>query len=234
VETMRREGYEFQLGQPKVVIKEIDGFRNEPVELLYINVAEQFYGKVIDIVTQRKGDIINIHRKDERVSLEFKISARGLIGLTNPVLTATEGEAVISHRFKGYEPWKGTIQGKRNGAIIAMETGTAIAYSLDKLQDRGRFFIEPNEEVYAGQVIGESTRYDDLVVNVIKTKKLSNMRAAGADEKMSIAPAVKFSLEEAMEYIAGDEYLEVTPKAIRIRKIVLSELERKRQRKTAE
>jgi GTP-binding protein len=234
VETMRREGYEFQLGQPKVVIKEIDGFKNEPVELLYINVAEAFYGKVIDIVTQRKGDIINIHRKDERVSLEFKISSRGLIGLTNPVLTATEGEAVISHRFKGYEPWKGNIQSKRNGAIIAMETGTAIAYSLDKLQDRGRFFIEPNEEVYAGQVIGESTRYDDLVVNVIKTKKLSNMRASGSDEKMSIAPAVKFSLEEAMEYIAGDEYLEVTPKAIRIRKIVLGELERKRQRKTVE
>ncbi|MCG6959276.1 translational GTPase TypA [bacterium BMS3Abin03] len=230
VETIRREGYEIQLGQPKVVIKEIDGFKNEPIELLNVNVPEKFSRKVIKIVTKRKGDILKIEKKNDRINLEFKITSRGLIGLTNPILTATEGEAVISHRFKGYEPWKGEIHSKRNGALIAMETGTSIAYSIDKLQDRGRFFIEPNEEIYAGQVIGESTRYDDLVVNVIKTKKLSNMRAAGSDEKASIAPAVKFSLEEAMEYIAEDEYVEVTPKSIRLRKILLSEHERKRKK----
>lgn len=233
VETMRREGYEFQLGQPKVVIKEIDGYKNEPIELLFVDVAEKFSGKVIEVVTRRKGDILNIVNKGDRVKLEFKISARGLIGLTNPLLTVTEGEAVISHRFKGYEPWKGEIQSKRNGAIIAMETGKAIAYSIDKLQDRGVFFINPNEEIYTGQVIGESTRGDDLVVNVIKTKKLSNMRASGADDKVTISPAVKFSLEEAMEYIKDDEYVEITPKSIRLRKIVLDELERKRDRKTA-
>ena len=231
VETMRREGYEFQLGQPKVVIKEINGFKHEPIELLNVNVSEKFSGKVIEIVTKRKGDILNIETKHDRINLEFKISARGLIGLTNPILTATEGEAVISHRFKDYEPWKGEIQSKRNGALIAMETGTSIAYSIDKLQDRGKFFIEPNEEIYAGQVIGENTRYDDLVINVIKTKKLSNMRAAGSDEKMSIAPAIKFSLEEAMEYIGEDEYVEVTPKSIRLRKILLCEHERKRKKK---
>jgi len=231
VETMRREGYELQLGQPQVVIKEIDGFKNEPVELLFINVAEEFSGKVIEIVTKRKGDILNIEKKNDRINLEFKISARGLIGLTNPILTATEGEAVISHRFKGYEPWKGPIQGKRNGALIALETGTAIPYSIDKLQDRGKFFIDPNQNIYAGQVIGEGTRQDDLVINVIKTKKLSNMRASGSDEKMAIAPATKFSLEEAMEYVGEDEYVEVTPKSIRLRKIMLNELDRKRSRK---
>ena len=232
IETMRREGYELQLGQPKVVIKKIDGYKNEPVELLYVNVSENFSGKVIEIITKRKGDIMNIEKKNDRINLEFKISARGLIGLTNPILTATEGEAVISHRFKGYEPWKGIIQSKRNGALIAMETGTSIAYSIDKLQDRGKFFIDPNEKIYAGQVIGMSTRYDDLVINVIKTKKLSNMRAAGSDEKLSIAPAIKFSLEEAMEYIGEDEYIEVTPKAVRLRKILLNELERKRKKKS--
>jgi GTP-binding protein len=231
VETMRREGYEIQLGQPKVVIKEINGFKHEPIELLNVNVSEEFSGKVIEIVTKRKGDILNIEAKNGRINLEFKISARGLIGLTNPILTATEGEAVISYRFKGYEPWKGEIQSKRNGALIAMETGTSVAYSIDKLQDRGEFFIEPNEKIYAGQVIGESTRDDDLVINVTKTKKLSNMRASGADEKASIAPAIKFSLEEAMEYIGEDEYVEVTPKSVRLRKILLSELERKRKRK---
>ena len=234
IETMRREGYEMQLGQPKVVIKEINGHKHEPVELLYVNVSEEFSGKVIEIVTKRKGDILNIETKNERINLEFKITARGLIGLTNPILTATEGEAVISHRFKGYEPWKGKIQGKRNGALIALETGTSIAYSIDKLQDRGKFFVEPNDVIYAGQVIGESTRYDDLVINVIKTKKLSNMRASGSDEKTSIAPAVKFSLEEAMEYIGGDEYVEVTPKSIRLRKILLSEHERKKKKKSVE
>jgi len=232
VETMRREGYEFQLGQPKVVIKEIDGYKHEPVELLNVNVSEEFSGKVIEIVTKRHGDIMNIETKNDRINLEFKISARGLIGLSNPILTATKGEAVISHRFKGYEPWKGEILSKRNGALIAMETGTAIAYSIDKLQDRGKFFIDPNEEIYAGQVIGESTRYDDLVINLIKTKKLSNMRASGSDDKLSIAPAIKFSLEEAMEYIGEDEYIEVTPKSIRLRKIMLNELERKRKKRS--
>jgi len=231
VETMRREGYELQLGQPKVVIKEIDGFKHEPVELLYVDVAEEFSGKVIEIVTRLKGDILNIEKKNDRINLEFKITTRGLIGLTTPILTVTEGEAVISHRFKGYEPWKGEIQSKRNGALIAMETGTAIAYSIDKLQDRGKFFIDPNEEIYAGQVIGESTRYEDIVVNVIKTKKLTNMRASGSDEKASIAPAIKFSLEEAMEYIGEDEYVEVTPKSIRLRKMLLSEHDRKRNKK---
>jgi len=231
VETMRREGYEIQLGQPKVVIKEIDGYKHEPVEILLINVSEDFSGKVIEIVTKRKGDIVNIEKKDDRTNLEFKITSRGLIGLTNPILTATEGEAVISHRFKGFEPWKGEIQGKRNGALIAMETGTSIAYSIDKLQDRGKFFINPNEEIYAGQVIGENTRAEDIVVNVIKTKKLTNMRASGSDEKVTIAPAIKFSLEEAMEYIGNDEYVEVTPKSIRLRKILLSEHERKRNKK---
>jgi len=232
VETMRREGYEIQLSQPKVVIKEIDGFKHEPIELLYVNVSAEFSGKVIEVVTKRRGDILNIETKNDRINLEFKIPARGLIGLTNPILTATEGEAVISHRLKGYEPWKGEIKSKRNGALIAMETGTSVAYSIDKLQDRGKFFIEPNEKIYAGQVIGESTRYDDIVINVIKTKKLSNMRAAGADEKASIAPAIKFSLEEAMEYIGEDEYVEVTPKSIRLRKILLSEHERKRKKKS--
>jgi GTP-binding protein len=232
VETMRREGFELQLGQPKVVTKEVNGFLHEPVELLYVNVTDTFSGKVIEIVTKRKGDILNIEKKDDRVNLEFKISARGLIGLTNPILTATEGEAVISHRFKDYEPWKGELTEKRNGALIAMETGTAIAYSIDKLQDRGKFFIDPNEDVYEGQVIGENNRQDDLVVNVIKTKKLTNMRASGSDDKTSIAPAVKFSLEEAMEYIGEDEYVEVTPKYIRLRKIMLKEHERKRQKNT--
>ncbi len=232
VETMRREGYELQLGQPKVVIKEIEGYKHEPVELLYVNIPQELSGKVIEIVSKRKGDILNIETKDDRINIEFKISARGLIGLANPILTATKGEAVISHRFKGYEPWKGEIQSKRNGALIAMETGTAIAYSIDKLQDRGNFFINPNENIYAGQVIGESTRYDDIVVNVTKTKKLSNMRAAGSDEKVSIAPAIKFSLEEAMEYIGKDEYVEVTPKSIRLRKILLSEHDRKRNKKS--
>lgn len=231
VETMRREGYELQLGQPKVVIKEIDGYKHEPVELLYVNIPQELSGKVIEIVSKRKGDILNIETKNGRINIEFKISARGLIGLNNPILTATGGEAVISHRFKGYEPWKGEIQSKRNGALIAMETGTSIAYSIDKLQDRGKFFIEPNEKIYAGQVIGESTRYDDIVVNVTKTKKLSNMRASGSDDKVSIPPAIKFSLEESMEYIGEDEYVEVTPKAIRLRKILLSELDRKRNKK---
>ncbi len=231
IETMRREGYELQLGQPKVVIKEIDGFKHEPVELLYINVDEGFSGKVIEIVTGRKGDILNIEKKDDRVNLEFKITARGLIGLRQPILTATEGNAVISHRFSGYEPWKGELVRKRNGALIAMETGTSIAFSIDKLQDRGKFFIDPMTPIYMGQVIGEHTKSDDLVVNVIKTKKLTNMRASGSDDKVSIVPAIKFSLEEALEYVGRDEYVEVTPKSIRVRKILLNEFERKREKK---
>ncbi|MCD4653635.1 translational GTPase TypA [bacterium] len=231
VETMRREGYELQLGQPKVVIKEIDGFKHEPIELLNVNVANQFSGKVIEIVSKRKGDILNIETKADRIILDFKISARGLIGLNNVILTATEGEAVISHRFKGYEPWKGDLQSKRNGALISMETGTALAYSIDKLQARGKFFINPNEEVYTGQVIGENTRQIDIMVNVTKGKKLSNMRSSGADDKVAIVPATKFSLEEAMEYIREDEYIEVTPKSIRLRKILLDEHDRKKKKK---
>lgn len=231
VETMRREGYEFQIGQPQVLIKEINGVKHEPVESLTISVPEPFSGKVIEIVTRRKGDIKNIDHRNDRVILVFEIPARGLIGLTNPILNATEGEAVIAHQFKSYEPWKGEIQNRINGSLIAMETGTAIAYSIDKLQDRGSFFIFPKEDVYAGQVIGEYTRQDDLLINVIKTKKLTNMRASGSDEKMVISPPIRFSLEEAMEYIKGDEYVEITPKSIRLRKIILDENERKRKAK---
>lgn len=230
VETMRREGYEFQLGQPHVVIRESNGVKQEPVELLTIHVPESFSGKVIEIVTKRRGEIGHIEMKKDRVVLEFTIPARGLIGLTNPILTVTEGEAVVAHRFKAFEPWKGDMQIRRNGSLIAMETGTAVAYSIDKLQDRGRFFIDPNDEVYAGQVIGENSRYEDIVVNVVKTKKLTNMRASGADDKAMIVPAIKFTLEEAMEYINDDEYVEVTPRSIRLRKIILDETERKRKR----
>jgi GTP-binding protein len=232
IETMRREGYELQLGQPKVIIREVDGVKHEPVESLTVLVPEEHQGKVIEIVTRRKGELINIQPRSDRTVLEFNIPSRGLIGLTNAVLTLTEGEAIMAHRFRAYEPWKGEIAGRRNGALIALETGTAIAYSIDKLQDRGRFFISPGDEIYAGQVIGENNRQDDLVVNVIKTKKLTNIRASGTDDKVAIAPAIKFSLEEAMEYIGGDEYVEVTPKSIRIRKIFLDEHERKRQSKS--
>ncbi len=232
VETMRREGYEFQLGQPQVIIKEIDGVKHEPVELLTVHVPEAFSGKVIEIATRRKGELQTIETKNERVALEFSIPARGLIGLTNPILSVTEGEAVVAHRFKAYEPWKGEMQNRRNGSLIAMETGTAVAYSIDKLQDRGKFFISPNDEIYAGQVVGEHTKQDDLVVNLIKSKKLTNMRASGSDDKVLITPAIKFSLEEAMEYIVEDEYVEITPKSIRLRKIILNENDRKRTKKT--
>lgn len=228
IETMRREGYELQVGQPKVIVKEIDGVKCEPIEWLTVNVKSDFSGKVIDIVTQRKGDIADIENRGDRTRLEFSIPARGLFGLRNVVLTATEGEAVISHRFKGFEPWKGDFPVTRNGALIAMETGQAIAYSLNRLQDRGSFFIEPFENVYAGQVIGEQIRQDDLVVNVVVTKKLSNMRASGSDDKVILAPPRRFSLEEAMEYLADDEYLEITPLALRLRKIILDHTERKR------
>ncbi|MFC2115644.1 translational GTPase TypA [Bacteroidota bacterium] len=231
VETMRREGYEFQLGQPQVIIKEINGKKHEPVEILTVQVPEAFSGKVIELVTRRRGDILKIENKDDRVALEFSIPARGLIGLTNPLLTVTEGESIIAHRFSAFEAWKGELDHRKNGALIALETGTSIPYSIDKLQDRGKFFIDPGEEIYAGQVIGEYTRQDDLVVNVVKTKKLTNVRASGTDDKAAIIPAIKFSLEEAMEYIRGDEYLEVTPKSLRLRKILLNENDRKRNQK---
>jgi len=234
VETMRREGYEFQIGQPKVLTREVDGQLLEPLEALTVHVPEQFSGKVIEIVTRRRGEVVTIEPRNDRVILEMEIPSRGIIGLSNQLLTATEGEAVIAHRFKSYEPWKGEIQGRRNGALVALETGTAIAYSIDKLQDRGKFFIEPNDEVYAGQVIGENSRQDDLVVNVTRTKKLTNIRASGSDDKTMIIPAIRFSLEEAMEYIGPDEYIEVTPKSIRLRKIILDEHERKRVKKSAE
>jgi len=232
IETMRREGFELQVGQPKVLLKEIDGQKHEPIEALTVHVPEIFSGKVIELVTQRKGEIANIEVKDDRSHLEFFIPSRGLIGLRNQMLTATEGEAIMAHRLKGYEPWKGDLGIKRNGALIALETGTAIAYSIDKMQDRGRFFVDPGEDVYMGQVIGENTRMDDLTLNIVKTKKLTNMRASGSDEKTSIAPAIKFSLEEAMEYIRNDEYIEITPSHMRIRKILLNEHDRKRNAKT--
>ncbi len=228
IETMRREGYEFQVGQPKVILREIEGKKCEPVELLTVQVPEAFQGRVIEHVTRRKGDFQDMVHKSDRVILGFSIPSRGMIGLTNALLTATEGEAVIAHRFHHYEPWKGEIGSRRNGSLIALEPGTAFAYALDKLQDRGCFFIEPNDEVYAGQVVGENSRSDDIIVNVTKSKKLTNMRASGADDKILLSPAVKFSLEEAMEYIKGDEYVEVTPRSIRIRKIILDEHERKR------
>lgn len=231
IETMRREGYELQVGQPKVLIKEIDGVKNEPIEAMTVQVPEQFAGKVIELSTSRKAEIANIEVKSGRTHLEFFIPARGIIGLRNQMLTATEGEAVMAHRFKGYEPWKGDLAIKRNGALIALETGTAIAYSINKLQDRGRFFIFPGEDVYSGQVIGENTRMDDLTVNVAVTKKLTNMRASGSDDKVALSPPIRFSLEEAMEYIANDEYIEITPKSMRLRKILLDENDRKRAKK---
>jgi len=230
IETMRREGFELQVGQPKVLLREIKGVKHEPVETLTVQVPDNFAGKVIEQVTQRKGDIINIEIKDDRAYLDFKIPARGIVGLRNQVLTVTEGEAVMAHRFECYEPWKGEMAVKRNGSLIAMETGTAVAYAIDKLQDRGRFFVFPGEDIYMGQVIGENTRMDDITVNITKTKKLTNMRASGSDDKALLTPPLRFSLEEAMEYIAADEYIEVTPKAMRLRKILLDENDRKRAR----
>lgn len=231
VETMRREGYEFMLGQPKVITHEVNGQKHEPVEFLTVHVPEPFAGRVIEQVTQRRGEILNIEHRTDRTYMEFTIPSRGLIGLRNALLNATEGESVMAHRLKGFEPWKGEIPGRRNGSLIAMETGPAIAYAIDKLQDRGRFFIDPGEEVYAGEVIGEHIRPGDLNINVCKTKKLTNIRASGSDDKAVITPSVKFSLEEAMEYIADDEFLEVTPADFRMRKIYLDENERKRMSK---
>lgn len=229
IETMRREGYELQVGQPQVLFKEINGQRNEPIEHMVVDVPEEFSGKVIELVTMRKGMLTVMEPKGDVQHLEFDIPARGLIGLRNNLLTVTTGEAIVTHRFKQYEPYKGEIAGRIAGSLISLESGPGTAYSIDKLQDRGIFFVEPGEEVYAGQVIGEHTRGNDLVVNIQKGKKHSNVRAAGSDENVKIAPKKKFSLEEAMEYIQKDEYLEVTPKSIRMRKIYLNETERKRK-----
>ena len=228
IETMRREGYELQVGQPQVIIKEIDGVKCEPVEALTINVPEEYSSKMIDMVTRRRGDLISMTTQNDRIHLEFQIPSRGIIGLRTNVLTASAGEAIMAHRFLEYQPWKGDIERRTNGSLIALESGTAYAYAIDKLQDRGKFFIFPQEEVYAGQVVGENAKDNDIVVNVTKSKKLTNMRASGADEKARIVPPVVFSLEEALEYIKEDEYVEVTPHHIRLRKIILDELERKR------
>ncbi len=231
IETMRREGYELQVGQPQVIIKEIDGVKCEPVELMTVNVPEEYSSKIIDMVTRRRGDLVSMETQNDRIQMEFHIPSRGIIGLRNNVLTASAGEAIMSHQFLEYQPWKGDIERRTNGSLIAMESGTAYAYAIDKLQDRGRFFIFPQEEVYAGQVVGENAKDNDIVVNVTKSKKLTNMRASGSDDKARIIPPVVFSLEEALEYIKADEYVEVTPNHIRLRKIILDELERKRANK---
>ena len=228
IETMRREGYELQVGQPQVIIKEIDGVKCEPVEQLTVNLPEDCASRIIDMVTKRKGEMTMMESKNDRMHLEFTIPSRGIIGLNNAVLTASAGEAIMAHRFLEYQPWKGDIERRTNGSIVAMETGQAFAYALNNLQSRGRFFIAPGEEVYAGQVVGEHTKENDLVVNVTKSKKLTNMRASGSDEKVSLAPPVIFSLEDALEYIKADEYVEITPNHMRMRKIILDEIERKR------
>ena len=231
IETMRREGYELQVGQPQVIIKEIDGVKCEPIEQLTINVPEEYSSKIIDMVTRRRGEMVAMETQNDRIHIEFNIPSRGIIGLRNNVLTGSAGEAIMAHRFLEFQPWKGDIERRVNGSLIAMEAGTAFAYALDKLQDRGRFFIFPQEEVYAGQVVGENAKEGDIVVNVTKTKKLTNVRASGTDEKARIIPPIVFSLEEALEYIKADEYVEVTPNHIRLRKIVLDEIERKRLNK---
>ncbi|SEL45300.1 translational GTPase TypA [Parapedobacter koreensis] len=227
IETMRREGYELQVGQPQVIIKEIDGVKCEPIETLVVDVPAEVSGKVIELVTQRKGELLIMETKGDMQHLEFDIPSRGIIGLRNNVLTATAGEAVMAHRFKAYEPWKGSIPGRLAGVLVSMEKGQTTAYSIDKLQDRGRFFVDPGVDVYEGQIVGEHIRDNDLVVNLVKGKQLTNMRASGSDDNVRIAPAIKFSLEESMEYIQADEYIEVTPQSIRLRKIYLTENERK-------
>ncbi|WP_313190854.1 translational GTPase TypA [Sphingobacterium sp.] len=227
IETMRREGYELQVGQPQVIVKEINGQKHEPIEELVVDVPAEVSGKVIELVTQRKGELLIMETKGEMQHLEFSIPSRGIIGLRNNVLTATAGEAVMAHRLKGYEPWKGTIPGRMAGVLISLDTGSTTAYSIDKLQDRGRFFVDPGVEIYEGQVLGEHIRDNDLTINVTKGKQLTNMRASGSDDNTRIAPAIKFSLEECMEYIQADEYIEVTPQSIRLRKIYLTENERK-------
>lgn len=231
IETMRREGYELQVGQPQVIIKEIDGVKCEPIEQLTVNTPEECSGKIIELVTQRKGEMVSMEAVNDRIQLEFTIPSRGIIGLRTKVLNVSAGEAIMSHRFLEYQPYKGEIEKRVNGSLIAMESGTAYAYALDKLQDRGRFFIFPQEEVYAGQVVGESSKEGDIVINVTKSKKLTNMRSKSADEKATLPPPIIFSLEEALEYIKEDEYVEVTPSKIRLRKIILDETERKRMAK---
>ena len=230
IETMRREGFELQVGQPKVIDKNMNGVRCEPVEHLTVDVPSEMAGKVIEITTRRKGALLHMEPREERTHLDFDIPARGIIGLRSNLLTATQGEAIIAHRFKGYEPYKGEIEMRTNGSLVAIETGTAVAYAMDKLQDRGRFIISPGEEIYAGEVVGEHTRAGDLNVNICKTKKLTNVRAAGSDEKVMLPPPLQFSLEEMLEYIQEDELVEVTPKSVRIRKIYLDETERKRRK----
>ena len=231
IETMRREGYELQVGQPKVIVKEIDGVKCEPVEEMTVDCPDEYSGTVIEMVTKRKGTLTNMESDGERTRLEFLVPSRGIIGLRSNMLTATAGEAIMTHRLKDFEPWMGDIEMRTNGSLIASETGTAYAYSIDKLQDRGRFFIAPMDEVYCGQVVGESTRSGDITINVTKAKQLTNMRASGADDKAVIVPPKIFSLEEALEYIKADEYVEVTPKAMRLRKILLNEVDRKRAAK---
>ncbi|MFD2969160.1 translational GTPase TypA [Sphingobacterium bambusae] len=227
IETMRREGYELQVGQPQVIVKEIDGVKCEPIEELVVDVPGDVSGKVIELVTQRKGELLIMESKGEMQHLEFSIPSRGIIGLRNNVLTATAGEAVMAHRLKGYEPWKGTIPGRLAGVLISLDTGSTTAYSIDKLQDRGRFFVDPGVDIYEGQILGEHIRDNDLTINITKGKQLTNMRASGSDDNTRIAPAIKFSLEECMEYIQADEYIEVTPQSMRLRKIYLSEGDRK-------
>lgn len=231
IETMRREGYELQVGQPQVIYKEIDGVRCEPVEELTINVPSDYSSKMIDMITRRKGEMTSMEAQGERVNIEFIIPSRGIIGLRTNILTASAGEAIMAHRFKEYQPYKGDIERRVNGSMVAMESGTAFAYAIDKLQERGKFFINPQEDVYAGQVVGEHVHDNDLVINVTKSKKLTNMRASGSDDKVRIVPPIVFSLEEALEYIKEDEYVEVTPKSMRMRKIILDEIERKRANK---
>ena len=228
IETMRREGYELQIGQPQVILKDIDGQRCEPVEALTIDLPEEVSGKAVEMVAMRKGEMTKMESRGDRMLCEFVIPSRGIIGLRNQLLTATAGEAIMAHRFLEYQPLKGDIPQRQNGSMVSMETGKAIPYSIDKLQERGRFFIDPGEDIYEGQVIGENARGDDMVVNVTKTKKLTNVRAAGSDDKSRIVPAVKFSLEEALEYIQKDELVEVTPSHLRLRKIHLKETDRKR------
>ena len=230
IETMRREGYELQIGQPQVIIKEIDGVKCEPVEEMTIDLPENISGKAVEMVTMRKGELLSMEVKGQRMICQFIIPSRGIIGLRNQLLTATAGEAIMAHRFKEYQPLKGGIPERQNGSLVSMENGSAIPYSIDKLQDRGKFFVDPGESIYEGQVIGENSRGDDMVVNVTKTKKLSNVRSSGADDKAKIVPAIKFSLEEALEYIQKDEYVEVTPNSLRLRKIYLKEVDRKRNK----
>ena len=231
IETMRREGYELQVGQPQVIIKDIDGVKYEPVEQLTVNLPEESASKIIDVVTRRKGEMLSMESKGDRMNMEFTIPSRGIIGLNNTVLTLSAGEAIMAHRFLEFQPWKGAIEKRQNGSIIAGESGNVFAYALDKLQDRGKFFIEPQTDVYTGQVVGEHNREGDLVVNLTKSKKLTNVRASGADDKMNLTPPILFSLEEALEYIKEDEYVEVTPTSMRLRKILLDENDRKRVKK---